>query len=132
MKFLRYLSGPVYSELVNQGTDWLPGNPKYAEFGVEPGPPELAREELQAATKDAVAHGYVPRRSPFILTTDVTRVLNDQISRLESAPTIPIQSLLDSAQRELDVLMRRTLDRNPELRKRFNEKFGEQAYSKLL
>lgn len=131
VKFLKYLSGPVYSELLNQGTDWLPGNPKYAELGVEPGPPALAREQLQATTKEAVTYGYVARRSPFILSSDVSRVLNEQISRLESAPSIPIRSLLDTAQRDIDVLLRRNLDRNPELKKLFIEKFGEQAYKDL-
>lgn len=131
VKFLQYLSGPVYSKLLNEGTDWLPGNPKYAELGIEPGPPDLSREQLQATTKEAVTYGFVPRRSPFLLTSDVTRVLGEQISRLESNPTLSIQSMLDIAQRDLNVLMRRNLERNPDLKKKFVATFGEQAFKDL-
>lgn len=131
LKFLQYLAGPVYSKLLNESTDWLPGNPKYAELGLDAGPPDLARAQLQAATKEALSHGYVPRRSPFLLTSDVVRVLNEQISRLESTPSVSIQSLLDSAQRDLEVLMRRNLDRNSRLRDLYTERFGADALEDL-
>lgn len=129
--FLQYLAGPTYSKLLNEGTDWLPGNPAYANLGVSEGIPDLSRTELQHTTEMAVSHGYVPRRSPFLLTSDVIRVLTTQISRMESNPGVPIESLLKTAEAELKTLMRRNLERNPQLRSLFIERFGDRAFENL-
>lgn len=131
LKFLQYLAGPTYSTLLNEGTDWLPGNPKYAQLGVIPGPEALARPELQKTTEEAMSYGYSPRRSPFLLTSDVTRVINEQNSRLESNPNIPVESLITAATADLKTLMRRNLERNPNLKKLYIERFGEASYNDL-
>ena len=131
LQFLQYLAGPTYSKLLNEGTDFLPGNPKYADLGAEPGPPDLARPELQAATERAMEFGYAPRSSPFLFMGDIIRVMNAQISRLESNPAVTTDDMLKSAQKELNTLVRRNLDRNLELRALFIERFGEDAYKKL-
>lgn len=115
MQFLSYLAGPDYSQLLNQDADWLPGNPAYADLGVAEGEPDLARPDLHAVTKEAVRCGYSPRRSPLLLTSDVFRVLEGEVDRMESAPSLDIDSLLADAQRQLDVLVNRNLDRNPAL-----------------
>lgn len=131
LQFLQYLAGPTYSKYLNEGKDWLPGNPEYANLGVEPGPEDLQRQQLQKITEGAMAYGFSPRRSPFVLTTDVNRVLAEQISRLESNPEIPVESLLQAAQDNLMVLMRRNLERNPTLKQLFVERFGEEAFKNL-
>lgn len=131
LKFLEYLAGPTYSELINKDTDYLPGNPKYAELGAEPGTPDLSRPELHATTIKAMSHGYVLRSSPFLLLGDVNRVMISQISRLESNPDISTEDLLKSANREMTRLIRRNLDRSFELKKLFVERFGEEAYKNL-
>lgn len=123
LSFLQYLAGPVYAESINRGTDALPGNPKYANTGVEEGPPDLARVEMHTVTKEAVQYGYSPRRSPFLLTSDVIRILETQISRLEANPSLPVEKLLADAQKELEVLMRRNLDRNPKLKDLYAKRF---------
>jgi ABC-type glycerol-3-phosphate transport system substrate-binding protein len=129
--FLQYLAGPTYSKLLNEGADFLPGNPKYAQLGVEPGPPALSRPELQKATEEAMTHGYSPRRSPFLLTSDITRIIAAQISRLESDPRISTEALLGAAESDLNTLMRRNLERNPDLKKLYIERFGEASYKSL-
>jgi ABC-type glycerol-3-phosphate transport system substrate-binding protein len=131
LKFLQYLSGPTYSKLLNEGTDFLPGNPKYADLGAEPGPEDLSRPELQAATVKAMTYGYVPRYSPFLFMGDVLRVMKAQISRLESNSTVTTDEMLRAANNELTTLIRRNLDRNAELKKLFVERFGEEAYKNL-
>lgn len=131
LKFLQYLSGPAYSKLLNEGTDFLPGNPKYADLGVEPGPAALSRPELQAATVKAMSYGYVPRYSPFLFMGDVLRVIKAQISRLESNSDVTTDDMLESANQELTTLMRRNLERDSELRKLFIERFGAEAYKNL-
>lgn len=131
LKFLLYLAGPTYSKLLNESADWLPGNPKFAELGVEPGPPDLARPQLQAATVEAMSYGYVPRSSPFLLMGDVLRVLRSQISRLESNPAVSTDDMLNAAHKELTTLIRRNLERDHDLRTLFIERFGEETYKNL-
>lgn len=131
LAFLQYLAGPTYSKLLNEGTDALPGNPEYANLGVEPGPPALSRLELQKTTETAMASGYSPRESPFVLNGDVLRVLRAQISRMESDPNIPVDDLLRVAEAEIKTLMRRNLDRNPNLKKLYIERFGEASFKAL-
>ncbi len=124
VSFLQYLAGPSYASLINQTADYLPGNPKYADLGVEPGPPALARQEMHEATKQAVSYGYSPRRSPFLLMTDVTGALDEQVNRLESYPDLTPDDLLQSAQKQLNALLRRNLDRDPRLKELFEQRFG--------
>lgn len=131
LEFLRYLAGPKYSRILNEGTDALPGNPRYANLGVTDGPADLSRRELQETTEKAMAMGYVRRSSPFLLLSDVNRVVKAQISRLESNPDIPIQDLLDAADRELGQLMRRNLMKNPDLRGQFVRQFGSAELDRL-
>jgi ABC-type glycerol-3-phosphate transport system substrate-binding protein len=131
LKFLQYLAGPNYSKLLNEGTDFLPGNPKYADLGADPGPPDLSRPELQAATVEAMTYGFAPRYSPFLFMGDVLRVIKAQISRLESNPDVTTDEMLRAANKELVTLIRRTLNRDAELRKLFIERFGEEAYKNL-
>lgn len=131
LRFLTYLAGPTYSRLLNEGIDWLPGNPLYAPLGVEPGPADLDRLNMQDLTQKAMASGYTQRLSPFILTSDVTRVLGAQLSRLESDPALSTTDLLASANADLQTLLRRNLERSPKLKALFVERFGQPAYHAL-
>lgn len=125
LAFLKYLAGSTYSTLLNQGPDYLPGVPEYADGGFEKGPDDLAAGEVHERTKEAMSYGYVQRRSPYLLISDVaglpSSVLDRQVSRLESNPRISIDDLLRTAQDELEVRLKRNLERNPELRKRYAE-----------
>lgn len=124
LAFLQYLAGPEYAKQINESSDYLPGNPKYADLGVEPGPPDLARLEMHEATKQAVNCGYTQRRSPFLLTSDIIRVMDAQIGRLESDPTLSVDELLQSAQDEVDVLLKRNLSRDPRTKQLYEQRFG--------
>lgn len=115
--FLKYLSGPSYSGLVNEMVDSLPGNPRFSEAGLSPGIGDLSRMEMHEATKEAMGYGYVPRRSPYLLTSDVMEVLKRQVSRLESDPGLPVGPLLQTAQLEVEKMISRNLERNPELKR---------------
>lgn len=124
LKFLQYLAGPSYSKILNEGTDNLPGNPRYAELGIEAGPEALSRVAMHEATVRGMGYGYSKRKSPFLLGTDVARVLKAQLSRMESNPDIEVAELLRSAQAELDALVRRNLAHDPELQKLYIGQVG--------
>ena len=116
IKFLQFLAGPEYSRLINQAADALPGNPRFADIGLEPGPDSLARMEMQRATVEAMRHGYSFSYSPILLNTDVIRALKTQVSRLESNPNLEVDDAFRAAQQELDKLAQRSLSRDPALR----------------
>lgn len=119
LRVLQYFAGPTYSRILNEGNDWLPGNPTYADVGVKDVYPELARGEMHEITKASMAYGYLPRRSPFLLTSDITRVLGAQVARLESDSRLEVPDLISAATAELMTLLRRNIDRDPELKKKY-------------
>lgn len=131
LKFLQYLAGPTYSRMLNEEADYLPGNPQFARLGVSPGPPALARQELQDATVNAMAFGHVFLQSPFLSLNDVNRILMNQMNRMESNPNLDMDDLLRAAHKELATLMRRNLNQNPALRSEFIKQFGEKALLRL-
>lgn len=135
LAFFPYLAGASYSHLINTEADFLPGNPKYVDFGLKTGSEDLSRLEMHRITKQAVGHGYALRRSPFLLTSDITYVgrgvLDAQINRLESDPSLSVEGILQSAQRKLEALMRRNLERNPELKQLYRSRFGEAGIREL-
>jgi ABC-type glycerol-3-phosphate transport system substrate-binding protein len=120
LAFLKYLSSPSYCAQINQAADGLAPNPAYAELGIQAGPPELARLELHENTKRAADYAYTQRRSPYLATVEVLTALRKQVSRLENDPTLPIDHLLEAAQRELEALLQRNLSRHPDLRKQYD------------
>lgn len=128
LKLLQYMAGPSYSSLINSGMDWLPGNPKHTDLGLQDEYPDLSRLQMHRATTTAMSYGYVPRESPFLLTSDVNRVLQAQISRMETDPNLEVRELLDAAEDELMALLRRNLDRQPELKKLYEARI---AHSEL-
>jgi len=119
LAFLKYLAEASYSRLVNQAGDSLPGNPKYSELGLDAGIPDLSRMQMHETTKEAMAHGYVPRRSRYLLTSDVMEILKKQVNRLESDPGLSVEMLLRTAQAEAEKLIARNLERNPELKEKY-------------
>jgi ABC-type glycerol-3-phosphate transport system substrate-binding protein len=124
LKFLQYLAGPDYSRLINQGVDNIPGNPKYAQLGLEEKYPDLGELEMHANVLEELKLGYQPRKSPFLLISEIDRILKNQISRLESDPTLEVADLLKDAQLEAEGLMQQNLNRNPDLQKRYAELTG--------
>ncbi|MCG3148610.1 MAG: hypothetical protein PCFJNLEI_02055 [Verrucomicrobiae bacterium] len=124
VQFLKYLSGPEYSRLINEGVDALPGNPAHVNLGLREGVPDLAELEMHSNTVAAIQSGFGFRKSPFLLTSDVERLLKDAVNRMETSPTLPVTELLADVERSLIGLMQRNLNRDPALRARYRELTG--------
>ena len=124
LAFLQYLTGPEYASIINEGVDALPGNPAYADYGLQEGVPALSELEMHHNTVESMSNGYPLRQSPFLLTQEVYRVVNEQISRIESDPDLPIANALAATEEALLTLMQRNLDRNPPLAARYKALTG--------
>lgn len=131
LAFLQYMAGPTYSQIINEGVDGLPGNPAFVELGVTDLAPDLARLDMHEMTKVSARYGYSPRKSPYLLQSEIMRILRAQIDRLENNPALPIDGILQQAQAQLEKLMHRNLDHDAELQKQFVARFGEQALKDL-
>jgi multiple sugar transport system substrate-binding protein len=123
--FIAYLAGPEYSRSINSSHDALPGNPKYADLGLAEGPPEFDVPQMHKNTVQSMDYGMVPRTSPFLLSFDVEQELDKQWSRIEADPDITVEQVLRDAQRQLERLMRRNIDRSPQLQELWRERTGE-------
>jgi ABC-type glycerol-3-phosphate transport system substrate-binding protein len=119
LKFLKFLSGPEYSTLLNKGCDSSPPNPKYSMLGIEKGIPDLSELEMHRNTDEAMVRGYQRNISPFLFTSDVVHLLLDQTKRLESNPDLDIDKLMEESQQILLKVMQRNIDRNPTLREQY-------------
>jgi hypothetical protein len=124
LAFLTYLAGPEYSAIINEGVDALPGNPAYADYGLQPGIPALGELEMHRNTVESMKFGYVLRQSPFLLTEDIYTVIKEQISRVEADPDLPVANELRAAEDQLLTLMQRNLDRDPALAAKFKALTG--------
>jgi len=124
LSFLKYLAGEEYSRVVNQGRDGLPCNPEFAMTGVDPGDPNLGEAEMHQHVLDGMKHTYSQKKSPFLFMTDVDRILQTALDRMETRPELKIEEILSDAQKELELLMQRNLDRSPELLKKYQQLTG--------
>lgn len=117
LKVLQFLAGPTYSSLVNEQSDWLPGNEKYVDLGIKELEPAMSRTALHRLTQKGMSYGYTPRRSPFISYYDVSSAINLISRKLEQTEPVDIDQLLAETERELEATIRRKLARDPQLRR---------------
>jgi ABC-type glycerol-3-phosphate transport system substrate-binding protein len=129
--FLQYLSGPEYSKIINETADSLPPNPKYAMLGVKELFPDLSEMEIHLNSIEAIKSGYTPRKSLFIPTAEIERVLIEQVSRMEADPDLKITDLLENAEQELERIMQRNLDRSPNNMKLYQKLTGSTSVSEV-
>ena len=121
---MTFLAGPEYSAIINEGVDALPGNPAYADYGLQPGVAALSELEMHRNTVESMQYGYVLRQSPFLLTEDIYTVIKEQVSRIEADPGLPVMNACRAAEDQLLTLMQRSLDRDPLLAARFKAATG--------
>lgn len=135
VKLLKYLAGPEYSAFIVKANDQLPPNPAYAKFTEDAKYHDLEEEEMFNNTAQSMQYAYLNIRSPFLLGSEITRIMSQQISRLEANPQLSIDDLLNQAQYAAEEQMQRTLDRNPNLKKKYEAIQGtsdvHQAHRKL-
>lgn len=124
LKYLQYLSGPTYCGLVVRVNDMLPPNPKYATYHSEPTAEDLSEREMFQNTVDSMKYAYMPVRSPFLLMAELTRIIADKVGLLENNPNLKVEDLLNEAQRAAEEQMQTTLDRNPDLKAKYESLTG--------
>ena len=116
-RFIQFIRSAEYSRIVNQTHDFIPPIPAYVDLGVPEGPKELSVREIHNINVEALNYAHQTRSSPFLMDLEIDRLLNDQVSRMLSNPNLEVEDLLDEAQRELEEIMSRNIERRPELQR---------------
>ena len=126
LKFLQYLAGEKYSELINQGADAKPGNKKYVTMERLRHPDWPGEEEINRLAIESIPYGQTARKSMFINHAKVLRILEQTDEVLKAKPGLTpdrIAALMKNAARRIDEQIAHNISRSPRLRK---------AYHKLL
>ena len=119
LAFLKFMSTPEFSRIVNRNHEFISHIRAYSDLGVPDGPPELEVRELHAANVEALKFGHWARESPFISIRTVRTLVTKQVSRMVADPEIEISDLLADLQEEVDESMQRNIARRPHLARLF-------------
>jgi multiple sugar transport system substrate-binding protein len=121
-RFQQFLAGPDYNRLIVHDVDALPPNPRYArgsEFLYPADHPEEhgAHEKYYRAVAEyGVGDEYSPFISPFV----VTRLVIKYLSGVDSE-AISIERALRELTDEMNLELRRTVERDPKLQPAYAE-----------
>lgn len=124
IKFLQYLAGEEYCQLINDGADALPGNRAYATIERQINPDWPDERDLHVLTNQAVAWGRVREISPFVDALVMDRLITSQVQRLEADPDFSPERAMRIAAKDVNDAIRKNLRDNPKLKERYDEIVG--------
>lgn len=129
LKFIRYLASEEYNRLVVEDGDSLPPNPRFAGSGKALANGTIPDPAFHQAFVDAAMGARAVDTSPFIVYSTVASWKAEVLSKIESDPAADVTVLLRAAAREVNLRIRRDLERTPFLQRRYTKLTGK-AYSK--
>lgn len=119
LKFMQYLAGETYSQLINQGSDSNPGNVKYHSLELFINPEWPGEEEVHATALRAVQFGQGRRSSMLVDYAVIGSEFGQVRSNIESSPGLTRAMIADELRRAADrvnLVMARNIKRNPKVR----------------
>ena len=130
VKFLEYLAGPKYSELINRGADSKPPNKKYISLERFRHPDWPGEEPVHRMAVESIPYGRVPQPSMFIAPGNVNRALKNLTEKLQSSSNMTgadIAHVMKAAAKRLNKQIAENIRRRPELRSAY-ERLVERGY----
>ncbi len=124
LAFLQYLARPAYNEQIIKDGDSLPPNPAYAQSGDMLSNKIKPDADFHQVFLDAAARARPMDISPFIDAMQAQRWLEERISRVENNPDIDVPELMRDLAREINLRIRRNLERNRYLQRMFEDVTG--------
>ena len=115
LKFLQYLAGEKYSELINRGADAKPGNKKYVTIKHLRHPDWPGEEEIHQLAIESIPYGVAPRKSMFVNHAKVMRILNQADEVLTANPDMTpeqIERLMKTAARRVNQQIAHNISRS--------------------
>ncbi len=121
LKFLKFLAGEEYCQIINDGADALPPNRKYATIDRQVNPDWPDERIIHVLTNQATEWGYVRQVSPFIDALVMDRLINTQIQRLETDSAFTAEQAMRIAAKDMNDTIRRNLQNDSKLRQKYDE-----------
>jgi len=121
VKFLKYLAGEEYCQLINDGADALPGNRKYATIERQIHPDWSEERDIHVLTNQATEWGRVREISPFVDALEMYRLITAQVERLEADSDFTAERAMRIAAKDVNNVLRRNLRNDVKLRERYKD-----------
>ncbi|MFP4057324.1 MAG: ABC transporter substrate-binding protein [Candidatus Brocadiia bacterium] len=126
LAFLKYLASREFSELINHQADALAPVKRYCYTEQYLHDPDFPNEDFNAMWRDVMQFGVPDRDSPFINGNAAGRIITKQLD-LVKANEKPAADAMETAAREINEEIHKTLRRNPSLRRRYEELTGQRV-----
>ncbi len=123
LEFLKYEAAKPYNDLVNHQADALAPVIRFCYTPEYLHDPEYPEEDYNAVWRDVMKYGVPDQVSPFINGQRASRILNKQLDLVRQDQK-PVADALRTAAREINAEIQKTLERDPSLRRRYEELTG--------
>jgi multiple sugar transport system substrate-binding protein len=120
LAFLRYMAGQEYNELINHQADALAPVIRHSYTGKYLHDPDYPSEDFNGVWRDVMQYGVPDEVSPFVNGHLAGRILNKQLDLVKSNQKSAADAMRTAA-REINAEMQKMLDRDPSLRKRYDD-----------
>jgi len=121
LKFLKYLAGEEYCQIINDGADALPPNRKYATIDRQIHPDWPEERDLHVLTNQATEWGYVRQVSPFVDAMVMNRLVTAQVQRLESDPDFTAAQAMRIAAKDVNDVIAKNLRNDLKLKHKYDQ-----------
>lgn len=123
LKYLKYMSGKEYNELVNHQADGLGPIEKYSFADAFMKNPDYPEETTNQAWRDVLKYSVPAEVSPFVNGGTASRIIMSQLEMVK-ANSKSAADAMHTAKEQINREIEKTLKRNPTLRTRYEELTG--------
>ena len=120
LAFLKYLASRDFSELINHQADALAPVKRFCYTDLYLHDPEFPNEDFNATWRDVVQFSLPSEISPFVNGNVAGRIINRQLDLVKNNQKSGAQAM-KAAARQINEEIHKTLERDPSLRKRYEE-----------
>ena len=120
LTFLKYLAGREFSDLINRQADALGPVKRFCYTDTYLHNPEHPEEDFNALWRDVMQFGVPDDDSPFVNGSVADRIMQRQLD-LVKADQKGAEAAMRTAAREINEEILKTLERDPSLKKRYEE-----------
>lgn len=129
-KFMKYLAGKSYCDIINQGADSKPGNVKYYEMDEFINPTYPGEEQIHEMSMKSVEYSRIPPMSPFIAFSTMNRfykLAKDKIITSKNLTREDIEKILKESSYKINLKIARNIKRDKHKRKLYEKLVKEGA-----
>ncbi|HUT34599.1 MAG TPA: extracellular solute-binding protein [Planctomycetota bacterium] len=120
LAFLRYMAAKEYNELINHQADALAPVIRHCYTDLYLHDPKFPNEDSNAVWRDIMQYGTPDEVSPFVNGNVAGRIIGKQLDLVKNGAK-PAADAMRTAARQINEEIQKMLDRDPELRQRYEE-----------